>query len=68
MQIFMYKVITNRKRRVLDVDVDVVWYRIQVVKEKIHPVEKPNENPMNKALSVFLGNLGQVLIASSNTG
>ena len=41
MQTFMYKIIPGKKRRVVEVDFNVIWSTIQVGKEKLYIIQNP---------------------------
>ena len=52
-QTFIYKILLKRKRRGVEVDLDVIWLTIQVGKEKLNLIQKLKEESRNKALSGF---------------
>ena len=64
----MYKIPTNNKKRIFEVDFYVVSLMMQVGNYKHTLIDKSTDNEPKKALSGFWGLLGKVLEAPINTG
>ena len=54
MQTFIYKLLSRKKRRGVEVEFYVIWSTIQVGKEKLNLIQNPKEESRNKVLSGFL--------------